>query len=99
MAMNSWFKDIERATTRAELVSGARDYCSLLHPRELEPLPKECREIRIEGEADIVRLRESLSAGFARVHKAGGEETPRLRELVDYLARASQRLGELDEPH
>jgi hypothetical protein len=96
--MNSWFKDIERARTRAELVAGARDYCSLLHPRELEPLPRECREIHIEGAADIVRLRTSLSEGFAQVH-GEGEDSPRLRELVDYLARASQRLGELDEPH
>jgi hypothetical protein len=97
--MNAWFKDIERANTRAELVASARDYCSLLHPRELEPLPRECREIRIEGEADIVRLRQSLSEGFARVHRDGGDEAPRLRELVDYFSRASQRLGELDEPH
>ena len=93
--MNSWFKDIERATSGAELVSRARDYCSLLHPRELAPLPKECREIRIDGESDIVRLRQALSDGYARLDDF--DDTQRLRELVDYLSRASQRLGELRE--
>ena len=92
--MNAWFKDIDRAKSGADVVASARDYCSLLHPRELEALPDEYRNIRIEGEVDIPRLRAQLSDGYARV-KGDAIESERLRQLVDYFARASDRLGEL----
>jgi hypothetical protein len=94
--MNAWFKDIEQAKTEAEIVANARDFCSLLHPRELDALPQECREISIEKSVDIPRLRQRLSDGYARVREGEGE-TERLRQLVDYLSRASDRLGELRE--
>jgi hypothetical protein len=92
--MNTWFKDIERARTEAEVVASARDYCSLLHPRELDALPQECREIRIEASTDIPRLREQLTHGYDRVRDTDAE-TARLRLLVDFMARASDRIGEL----
>jgi hypothetical protein len=96
--MNTWFKEIERATTEAEVVASARDYCSLLHPRELAPLPLEYREIRIDGGADIPRLRQTLSEGFKRVRDPDAD-TQKLRDLVDYFSRASERLGELRDAH
>ena len=96
--MESWFREIERARTEAEIVATTRDYCSLLHPRELEELPADCREIHIEESVDIPRLRERLSEGVARSRDAE-VGTRRLRDLVDYLSRASERLGELRGPH
>ena len=96
--MNSWLKEIEHAQTGDEVVSVARDYCSLIHPRELEPLPQECREILIEAEADIPRLRRKLSDGFARVRDPDAD-IDRIRALVDYLSRADDRLGELRGSH
>jgi hypothetical protein len=96
--MKAWLADIDHARTRAEVVACARDYVSLLHPRELDPLPQECRELRIEGEADIPRLREKLSDGYARAREADAE-TESIRDLVEYFSRASTRLGELDSPH
>jgi hypothetical protein len=95
--MNTWYKDIDRAQTRDEIVAHARDYVSLLHPRELDPLPQEYRELRIDGEADIPRLREKLSDGYARVRAEA--ESDRIRDLVEYFSRASRRLGELDASH
>ena len=95
--MESWLKEIEHASTGAQVVAVTRDYCALLHPRELEPLPKELREIRIEGEADISRVRKKLSEGFAGVRDPQAE-TAGLRDLVDYLARADERLGQLRSP-
>jgi hypothetical protein len=94
--MNPWIKDIDRATTEAEIVEGARDYCALVHPRELAPLPMECREIRIEAGDDIPRLRQRLSDGVAKVRDPDAD-TEKLRELVHYLSRASERLGELEK--
>ena len=96
--MNTWFNDIDHAQTRDELVAYARDYLCLLHPRELDPLPKECRELRVDGEADIPRLREKLSDGYARVRDAEAE-TEKIRDLVEYFSRASRRLGELGSSH
>ena len=61
--MNSWLKDIDRATTEAEVVSRTRDYCSLVSPRDLQPLPEDCRQIRIENHGDIPLLRERLAVG------------------------------------
>jgi hypothetical protein len=92
--MNSWLKDIDRATTEAEVVSRARDYCSLVSPRDLQPLPEDCRQIRIESQGDIPLLRERLAHGFesARAHAS---ELEKLRELVSYLSRATERLGEI----
>jgi hypothetical protein len=96
--MNAWYKDIDRAQSGDELVSSARDYLALLHPRELDALPKEYRELRLEGEADIPRLREKLTDGYARVRDAEAE-TEKIRDLVEYFSRASRRLGELGTSH
>ncbi len=92
--MNSWFKEIDRATTEAELVSNARDYCALMHPRDLAPLPSECREIRIENDADIPRLREKLAQGYAGVRNADSD-VEKLRDLVAYLSKVTDRLSEI----
>jgi hypothetical protein len=93
MPMDTWFREIERAKTEAEIVASARDYCSLLHPRELDALPQECRDVRIQDGVDIPRVRERLSDGYARIR--GGAETERLQQLMEYFSRASDRLGEL----
>ena len=95
--MNSWLREIERATTEAEGVASARDYCSLLHPRELAPLPAECRQLHIEDKSDIPRLRQKLTEGCATLRDENDAAT--LRGLMEYLAAASDRLGELGRPH
>jgi hypothetical protein len=92
--MNSWLKDIDRATTEAEIVSRTRDYCSLVSPRDLRPLPEDCREIRIDSHRDIARLRERLALGFENA-RAHASELEKLRDLVSYLSRAAERLGEI----
>lgn len=50
--MNSWLKEIERATTQAQIVATARDYVSLYSSRELFYLPEDCREIRLVSYLD-----------------------------------------------
>ncbi len=96
--MDAWLQEIERAMTEGEVVAAARDYCSLLHPRELLALPKDCREIHIDTEADIPRVRRKLSAGFAAVDDPDAD-VERVRVLVDYMSRAEKRLGELRGMH
>jgi hypothetical protein len=87
--MKTWLRDIERASDPHEIVASARDYISLWSPREL---PEGAREIRIEDEADIPRLRERLVTGVGPAAQGSPE---RFRDLVTYLSRASERLGEL----
>ena len=89
--MQSWIREIERARTEAEVVATARDYVSLWSPAELREFPEDCRVIRIETHADIPRLRDKLLHGLARTQ----EHPPRVQDLVSFVSRASDRLGEL----
>ncbi len=95
--MNAWFKEIDRATTKAEVVANARDYCALMHPRDLAPLSMDFREIRIESDSDIPRLREKLARGYADA-RSHASEVEKLRDLVSYLAKASEKLDEIRNP-
>ena len=90
--MNSWLKEIDRASTEAEVVATTRDYVSLWAPPELSQLPEDCRQIRIDTQADIARWRDKLTDGYARTR---GESTERLQDLVSLVARANERLGEI----
>jgi hypothetical protein len=91
--MDTWIREIDRATTQAQIVATARDYVSLYSPRELFNLPADCREIRIEDESDIPRWREKLSHGYAAAQDA--PNAARLRDLVSCFDRAARRLGEI----
>jgi hypothetical protein len=92
--VESWLKDIDRARSEAEVVRHARDFCSLLHPRDLEPLARNYREVRVESDADIAVTREKLARGYAELH-AHASEVEKLRDLMTLLARAADRLAEL----
>ena len=91
--MQSWLKEIDRALTEAEVVATTRDYLALWSPTELARFPVECRQIRIDTQADIARWRETLAAGYERAREADGSE--RRQDLVTLVARASERLGEI----
>ena len=91
--MQSWLKEIDRARTEAEVVATTRDYLALWSPTELARFPEDCRQIRIDTQADIARGRDRLHDGYAR---AGADEvSERLQDLVTLVARANERLGEI----
>ena len=92
--MNAWLKEIERATTEAQVVASARDYVSLYSPPELAPLPEDCRQIRIDGHGDIPRWREKLARGYESA-RDNAPNAERLQDLVNYFSRATERLGEI----
>ena len=89
-AMQSWLREIDRARTEAEVVATTRDYIALWAPGEF---PEECRQIRIDTEADIARWRDQLDGNYARARTA--EVSPRLQDLLTLVARADERLGEI----
>ena len=92
--MKSWLDDIDHATSEAQVLAAARDYCSLIHPRDLDALPSDCRAFRIESDEDLPAVSARLSLEFCAL-RGRSREDERLRDLVSYLSRASQRLGEL----
>jgi hypothetical protein len=92
--MKAWLEDIARARTDAEVVEEARAFCVLMHPRELAPLPADCRTIRIDEPSDIPRVTQRLSEVYATLQDQA-MDAPRLRDLVMYLSVATRRLGEL----
>ena len=88
--MQTWLREIDRARTEAEVVATTRDYLALWSPAEF---PEDCRQIRIDTQADIARWRDQLADTFARARTA--EVSPRLQDLVTLVARADERLGEI----
>lgn len=91
--MNSWFRALERATTEAEVVSQARDFCALLHPRDLAALPEDVRQIHVENAGDIPRLRERLEA-CSLVARTSAFDADKVVDLLAFISRASVKLGE-----
>ena len=92
--MKSWLEEIDRATTEAEVLATARDYCSLFSPRELESFPEDCRVIRIESRDDIPRWRKKLESHIGNVRDRL-EDPEKVNDLVRCLERAHERLGSL----
>ena len=92
--MNSWLRDIDRATTEAEILAHTQDYLSLVHPRDLAALPEELRTIRIDRETDLTAWRERLVQGCASL-QAHDSDVARVQEMVSYLSKAADRLGEI----
>jgi hypothetical protein len=94
--VKAWLDQLDRARNGVEVLADARDYCTLLHPRELELLPEDCREIRLEAPADIPQVRRRLSAGVDALAAPQDDVRP-LRDLLRFLSRAEERLGELKD--
>ena len=93
--MKAWLSEIEHATTEAEIVANTRDYCSLVHPRDLQTLPQELRAIRIDAPQDIALLQARLAACGAQVR---ARDTQKLGDLCTLISKAAQRLGEIAPP-
>jgi uncharacterized membrane protein YccC len=92
--MNAWLQALELATNGEEILEDARDYCCLVSPRDLAILPEDCRRIRLDEAGDIPACARKLSASVGALHERSAEAL-RLHELVRFLSRAEQRLGEL----
>src|SRR3954469_19363495 len=92
--MNSWFRALDRANTKDELVAQARDFCALLHPRDLAALPEDVRAIRIENPDDIPRLRSRLAACGA-VARERAFDSDKVGDLLSYIEHAGNRLDAL----
>jgi hypothetical protein len=91
--MDCWHRELERSGTEADVVQSASDFLALWSPRELEPLTLGWRDLRIEGAADIERMKRWLVDEAAEL--AIGPGAGELRELGDYFWHAAMRIEEL----
>jgi len=91
--MQSWLRELDRAATEAEVVATTRDYLALWSPTELASFPEDCRQIRIDTQADIARWGDKLVEGYERTRTM--DVSARLQDLVTLVARANERLGEI----
>lgn len=88
--MDCWHREIENATTEAEVARQASDYLSLWAPQELAAVTHGWRELRIETAADIDQMKNWITEGPAT--SAVAEP---LRELAGYFWHAAARIVEI----
>jgi len=81
--MDCWHTEIDRATSEADVLKAARDYLALWGTRELAPVTRGWRELRVDSAADLERVKGWLT------------ECAQLQELARYFWHAASRIDEL----
>ena len=94
--MTSWFQQLDRATSPAEVVAVARDYLATWTPSEIGRLPRACRPGRMRVAEDIEEMH-SCAVDAYRTTRASGDELTALQLITSFLVRASLRLAKLRE--
>jgi hypothetical protein len=89
-----WFRQIDFATSPADVMAVARDFVAAWEPADLALLPPSCRPGKLRGEADITELHSCLVEEY-RTSQATGESLKRLQEMTSFVVRAAIRLAEL----
>lgn len=93
--MPYWFRQIDAATSAAEVVAVARDYLATWTPKDLAKLPRECRPGRVKSRGDLEQLHASLVEEY-RLNRLAGEELSALQRLTSFVVRACVRLAQFD---
>ena len=84
--MDCWLRELERAGTEEEVVACTRDFLALWSASELAPLTLGWRDLRIEGAADVERMKHWIDETYW---------VATLRPLGDYLWHAVARLDKI----
>ena len=92
--MLSWFHQLDRASSVAEVVNVCREYLATWHPEELALLPKACRPGRVKGDGDVDALHSCLVEEYRR-NRLAGDELVALQKMTSFIVRASVRLAQL----
>ena len=92
--MDCWHREIERASTEAEVVDRARDYLVLWSPNELEPLIRSDDTVHLEDGTDIVRYQRRLAEGYFE-SRSSPPKAEQLQELSSYFWHAAARIREI----
>jgi len=95
--MTSWFSQLDRAKSTADVLAVTRDFLATWGPDELQLLPPDCRPGRLRDEEDVETLHSTLVEAY-RVSRATGRELEALQRLTSFIVRASIRLSEVNGP-
>lgn len=87
--MDCWQREIARSRTEADVLRNAGDFMALWSPRELAPITRGWRPMKIENADDLERVTKWV------VEDVAGTDATTLRELGDYLWYASARMRQI----
>lgn len=93
--MLSWFHQLDRAASIAEVIGVSREYLATWDPEELARLPRECRPGRVKSRADVEDLHACLVDEY-RGTRLTGEDLSALQKMTSFIVRASIRMAQLD---
>ncbi len=88
--MDCWHRELDHASTEAEVARHAREYLALWAPRELASLTLGWRSVRVENADDVGRVKDWFldSPGIA-------DPTTELHDLAGYFWHASARIDSI----
>ena len=91
----SWFRQLDQATSVAEVVAITRDFFALWSPEEIVQLPASCQPARFRDATDLDNLHRSAVEEF-RNTRATGPELVLLKKLAGFMGRACMRIAQLN---
>lgn len=94
--MIAWQRDLEGATSPAEVVQLVRSFIAGMPREAFASLPAGCRPSFIAGAEDVRAWNERLSETYWRLRRAGSESQA-TQELWSFLLRATTRLARLEQ--
>ena len=91
----SWFRQLEQATSVAEIIAVTRDFFALWSPEEIGQLPPSCQPARFRDATDLEDLHRCAVEEF-RNTRSTGSELVLLKKLAGFMGRACMRIAQLD---
>ena len=91
----SWFRQLDQATSVAEVIAITRDFFALWSPEEIVQLPASCQPARFRDPTDLEDLHRCAVEEF-RNTRATGSELVLLKKLAGFMGRACMRIAQLD---
>ena len=92
--MLSWFHQLDRASSVAEVVRVCRDYLATWDPEELGRLPRACRPGHVKSREDVEALHACLVDEY-RATRLDGDALSALQRMTSFVVRASVRLAQV----
>jgi hypothetical protein len=92
--MLTWFHQLDRTASLADVVRVCRDYLATWRPETLALLPPECRPGRLKSHEDIEALHACLVDEYRRT-RLEGARLAALQRMTSFVVRASIRVAQL----
>ena len=94
--MISWQRDLESATSPAEVVQLTRRYIAAMPPDAFASLPEGCRPRLIASADDVLDWSERINQAYWRLRRESADVAP-LQDIWGFFLRATTRLARFSE--